>query len=107
MTAVQERILLNLSMNPYLDWSYHRDLINITVPAEQFLDIEECEQEDFDPGFTEVIAIVEKDYLFGIMEKEGVADPRKYLEDEYSSDDAIRWFDDCSIARKVAVVAFK
>lgn len=89
MTAVQERILLNLHMNPYLDWGSHRDMINIMVPAEHFLDMEESGQKNFNPGFVAVMAIVEKDFLFEIMAKDGIENQRNHLKNEYSSDDAV------------------
>lgn len=106
MTTVQQRILIDFGHHQYLDWAEHRDMIGFTVPVERFLDYQEEEDENFDPGFTELLVIVEKDYLFGIIEKDGYADPRQYLKDEYSSEDAIRWYDEAMNNRKIAMVSF-
>lgn len=106
MTAVQQRILLDLNCNSYTEWANHDDMINFTVPAECFLDIEECEQEDFDPGFNELMVIVEKDYLYGMMKRQGIIDPHWYLEHEYSSENAIDWYDEAVRAKKVVMITF-
>lgn len=106
MTQVQQRILLDLGCNLYTQWSDHNDMINITVPVECFLDIEEQEREGFDPGFNELMVIIEKDYLYGMMRRQGIADPHKYLVEDYSSDDAISWYDEALNDHKIVMVTF-
>lgn len=101
MNAVRERILLDAheSLSNY-PFSEHRDLIAFCVCSGFMLDYEE---DDSDADFEEVIAVVDKDWLFDFME---VDDPRDYLVNEYTSDDSIVWYDEANRTGHLAMAAF-
>lgn len=103
MNKVREIVLEG--MNPYLDFAEHKDLIAITVGPEYFT--YDCETDaDLDADFCEVIAVVEKDWLFSIMLQEGIEDPLDYLQNEYTYDDSWPWFENAKENGKVAVIEF-
>ena len=103
MNKVRERVLEG--MNPYLDFAQQRDLTAITIGAEYFT--YDCETDtDLEADFGEVIAAVEKDWLFGVMLQEGIEDPWDYLINEYTSDDGWSWFESAKKNGKVAVMEF-
>ena len=100
MNAIRERILL--SIPKYLDYAEHKDLISFCICAEYFGDWED-EENGIEPDFNEVVAVVEKDWLFDYMDMEN---PLEYLQNEYTSDDSIEWFDEAIRQDKVVMVAF-
>lgn len=100
MNAVKERILL--SIPPYLDFAEHKDLISFCICAEYFEDWED-ELNGIEPDFSEVVAVVEKDWLFDYMDMEN---PLYYLQNEYTSDDSIDWFDEAIRKNKIVMVSF-
>lgn len=103
MNAVRSRVLED--MKPYLDLAQHKDLIAITIGADYFS--YDCENgEELEADFVEVIAAVEKDWLFAVMLKEGIANPLDYLQNEYTWDDSYVWFVNAKTEGKVAVVEF-
>ena len=103
MNKVRERVLEG--MNPYLDFAKHKDLIAITIGAEYFT--YDCENdEELETDFGEVIAAIEKDWLFGIMLQEDIEDPLDYLQNEYTLDDSWPWFESAKENGKVAVIEF-
>lgn len=110
MDSVRERILLDVSESlrnfPYAD---HDDLISFVVTYECFMD---CEDVTEKPDFNEVIAIVDKNWLFNKMKSEydelnSDEDCRKFLMDEYTSDDSLTWFDDAAKENKLMMIAFE
>ena len=96
MNKVRERILHGIT--PYKDYEKHKDLISFCICSEYFVDIDE-EEADFD----EVVAIVEKDWLFDYIDMEN---PLEYLQNEYTSDDSINWFDEAIKCNKIVMVGF-
>lgn len=100
MNIVRERILLGIT--EYKEFAEHKDLISFCVCSECFMD---CEDEDngIEADFSEVIVIVEKDWLFDYMAMEN---PLEYLQNEYTSDDSIDWFDEAIRHNKVVMVGF-
>ena len=103
MNEIRERVLLGVT--PYMDYQEHRDLISICICSEYFTDYED-DNIGIEPDFSEVIAIIEKDWLFAKMRKEGIENPLQYLKKEYTSDDSISWYDEALMENKVVMVAF-
>lgn len=100
MNAVRERILIG--MTPYKEYEKHKDLISFRICAEYFEDGED-EMNGIEPDFSEVVAIVEKDWLFSYMDMEN---PLEYLQNEYTGDDSIDWFDEALRHNKVVMISF-
>ena len=100
MNIIRERVLN--SITPYVDFSEHKDLIAFCVSAECFYDFKDDDNK-ITADFNEVIVIVEKDWLFNYM---NINDPLHYLCNEYTSDDAITWFDEAIMHNKVVMVSF-
>lgn len=103
MNAIREKVLAD--MKPYLDFAKHKDLIAITIGADYFT--YDCETDtEFEADFGEVVAVIEKDWLFTIMLKEGIENPLDYLQNEYTWDDSFVWFFNAKVDGKVAVIEF-
>lgn len=103
MNAVRERVLED--MKPYLEFAKHKDLIAITIGADYFS--YDCEaDEELEADFVEVIAVVEKDWLFTFMLKEEIENPLDYLQNEYTWDDSFVWFENAKANGKVVTVEF-
>lgn len=100
MNAIRERILVDIT--PYKNFAEHKDLISFCVSSESFMDWED-EDNGIEADFSEVIVIVEKDWLFDYMDMEN---PLDYLQNEYTSDDSIDWFDEALRQNKVVMVGF-
>ena len=62
--------------------------------------------EDLEADFVEVIAAVEKEWLFNHMKVGGVEHPLAYLRNEYVWDDSYEWFINAKSFGKVAVIEF-
>lgn len=107
MNEVRQRILLdvNKSITNY-PINEHRDLIAICVCDGYFGDVED-NNNGIESDFNEVIAVVDKNWLFDYMKKtEDIENPRDYLINEYTSDDSSVWFDEANRAGMIAMVAF-
>ena len=103
MNAVRQRVLED--MESYLDFAQHKDLIAIDIGADYFS--YDCENdEELEADFAEVIAVIEKDWLFAFILKEGIENPLDYLQNEYTWDDSFVWFTNAKIESKVAVIEF-
>lgn len=109
MNKVRERILKEVTEAKYQDYEKHRDLISFCVCDGYFeynADTDEDEESDFD----EVIVVVEKDWLFDLIER--TEDFRtndevlKFLQEEYTSDDSSTWYEEAILAHKVVMVDF-
>lgn len=102
MNAIREAILMDVAKNQYRDFDKYNDMIGFVVGAECF------EDEDVDryADFAELEVIVERPWLFSKMLAEGIANPRAYLREEYTSDDSYEWYADGIRERKVVMVAF-
>ena len=93
------------SIEPYINFSEHKDLIAFCVCDEYFsydVDLDEDNETDFN----ELVVVVEKDWLFSLMRENEIENPLDYLQNEYTSDDSIHWFDEAVIQRKVVMVDF-
>lgn len=106
MNAIRERILSGIT--PYLDFSQHKDLISFCVSSECFEDWEEMEENGGTAvaDFSEVVVIVEKEWLFNQMTHEGIGNPLNYLQEEYVSDDSYEWFVEAKRQGKIVLVGF-
>lgn len=103
MNAVRERVLED--MKPYLDFAKHKDLIAFSIGAEYYT--YDCETDtELKADFGEIIAVVEKDWLFAFMLKEGINNPLDYLQSEYIWDDSFVWFENAKAHGKVVTVEF-
>lgn len=74
------------------------DLVAFSVGA-TYLCIEET-------SFQEIVVAVEKEYLFHLMQEQGIEDPIDYLKNEYTWDDSIIWFERAAEEGKIAVTEF-
>ena len=103
MNKVRERILANIE--PYTNFSEYKDLIAFCVCSEHLVYSDEMENE-IEPDFNELVVVVEKDWLFDFMMKYDINNPLNYLQNEYTSDDRVAWFDEASEQGKVVMVNF-
>lgn len=103
MNAVRERVLAD--MKPYMDFAEHKDLVAFTVGADYFS--YDCEADiDLEADFYEIVVVVEKEWLFNYMKINEVENPLDYLQNEYTWDDSIQWFEDAKIASKIVAINF-
>lgn len=103
MNKVRERTLA--SIRPYTDFWKHKDLIAFCVCGEYLTyDVETDSESEAD--FEELVVVVEKDWLFDCMRKDGIENPLDYLQNKYTSDDSIVWFDNAVEQGKVVMVDF-
>lgn len=103
MNKVREKVLAD--MKPYLEFAQHKDLIAITIGSEYFT--YDCETDmELEADFTEVIAVIEKDWLFETMSEDNIDDPLSYLQNDYTWDDSFVWFEDAKIEGKIISVEF-
>lgn len=100
MNVVRERILFGIKQ--YKEFAEHKDLIAFCVCSECFMDYED-ENNGIEADFNEVIVVVEKEWLFNYMD---MKNPLEYLQNEYTSDDSIDWFDEAVRRNKVVMVGF-
>ena len=103
MNAVRKKVVDG--MKPYLDFTKHKDLIAITVGAEYY-SYDFMTDEELEADFCEAIVIIEKDYLFMIMARDGIEDSLEYLQDEYTWDDSFAWFENAKSDGKVVAIEF-
>lgn len=104
MNAVRKRVMAD--MKPYLEFAKHKDLIAITVGADYFTYDWETDSE-LEADFYEIVAVVEKDWLFTTMLAEEIEDPLDYLQNEYLWDDSLAWFENAKENGKVVAVQFE
>lgn len=103
MNAVREKVLAD--MKPYMEFAEHKDLIAFIVGADYFTYDDETDTE-LEADFYEIVAVVEKDWLFNHMRMGGTENPLDYLKNEYVWDDSYEWFINAKASGKVAVVSF-
>ena len=103
MNIVRKRILEKIE--PYLNFAEHKDLIAFCV-CDGYLCYDAETDTDPQSDFNELVVVVEKDWLFNLMKEDGITNPLDYLQNEYTSDDSIYWFDNAVIQRKVVMVNF-
>ena len=103
MNKVRKRVLDY--KKPYIDFAQHKDLIAITIGADYFSYDHETDAE-LEADFSEVVAVIEKDWLFSIMLKDKIENPLGYLQNEYTWDDSIVWFENAKTSGKVVAIEF-
>lgn len=103
MNAVREKVIAN--MNPYMEFAEHKDLIAFTV-GESYFSYDYETDTELEADFAEVIVVVEKDWLFEHMRVDKVDNPLDYIQNEYTWDDSIEWFESAKIKGKVVAVDF-
>ena len=103
MNKVRKRILE--SIKPYTDFWKHRELIAFCV-CDGYLTYDVETENDIEADFDELVVIVEKDWLFDYMRNDGIENPLDYLQNEYTSDDSVVWFDEAVEQDKVVMVDF-
>lgn len=101
--AVRERVLNDIK--PYLDFGEHKDLAAFTVGAEYFT-YDDKTNTDLEADFEEIVAVVEKEWLFKHMQKGGTKNPLDYLQNEYVWDDSYEWFINAKALGKVVTIEF-
>lgn len=103
---VRERILKraeNAKCNIY------DDTISFNV-CEEYLSLNPNTQEEDENDFDEVIVTVEKEWLFNLIKSEEKIttdnEVKRFLEEEYTSDDSSIWFEEAVLAKKIVSVDF-
>ena len=107
MNKVKERILKEIK--PYSDNNEYKDLISFYIDSYYFEDWNEIEDNHGCTlaNFNEVIIIVEKDWLFTLMRKNGIANPLQYLKEKYTSKDSYEWYEAANNENKIVGISFK
>lgn len=103
MNAVREKVWKDVK--PYMEFAEHKDLIAFTVGADYFNYDDETDAE-LEADFDEIIAVVEKDWLFEHMKHGGTENPLDYLQNEYVWDDSYERFINAKAYGKVVTIAF-
>ena len=103
MNEVRAKVLEDIKS--YTEFAEHKDLVAFTVGADYFTYDYETDEE-LKADFYEVIAVVEKDWLFEQMKKDDIDNPLDYLQNEYTWDDSIEWFEYAKINGKIVAVDF-
>ena len=103
MNAVRKRVL-DLK-TPYKDYVECKDLVVFGVGADYFA-YDYDYDEYLDSDFYEVIAVVEKEWLFESMLKDGIENPLDYLQNVYTWDDSYEWFLEACEKNKVVMIEF-
>ena len=110
LNPVRKRILDQVSNAYSTNLSEHKDLIAFCICSgylERYNpDIDLDEESDF----SELLVAVEKDWLFSFMKEslhlETDEEARKYLQDEYTSDDSIIWYNKALEDKKIVMINF-
>nr|DAJ86339.1 MAG TPA: hypothetical protein [Bacteriophage sp.] len=110
MNKVRERILKEVENANYVDFSKHKDLIAFCI-CDGFFGWNPVTYEEEEADFNELIVVVEKDWLFNHikMGNRNIVtdeDARKFLQEEYTSDDSSEWYDAAIMENKVVMVDF-
>ena len=103
MNKVRSKVMNGIQ--PYLDFAEHKDLIAFTVGAEYFTYDYETDEE-LVADFEELVAVVEKEWLFNHMETNDIKNPLYYLNHEYTWDDSYEWFINAKAHGKVVAIDF-
>lgn len=103
MNIVRERIMNRKGY--YANFSKHKDLVAFTVGADYFTYDSENDV-DLEADFGELIAVVEKDWLFERMKGQGIDNPIDYLQNVYTWDDSYEWFESALVLNKVVTIEF-
>ena len=105
---VRERILKRVE-NAKCNMSQYDDTISFNV-CEEYLNWNPDTQEEDESDFDEVVVTVEKKWLFNLIKsEEKIAtdnEVKRFLEEEYTSDDSSIWFEEAILAKKIVSVDF-
>lgn len=109
MNKVRERILKEVAEAKYREYEKHRDLISFCV-CDGYFDYNPNTDEEEESDFDEVIVVVEKDWLFNLIKQNNNFkmdyEVRSFLQEEYTSDDSITWYEEAILAHKIVMVDF-
>lgn len=106
MSKLRERILKEASEAKCEGYRDYRDLIEFCVCDDYFGYNADEEESDFD----EVFVVVAKDWLFALIKQtKGFRtdnEVRKFLQEEYTSDDSSIWYEEAIKANQVVMIDF-
>ena len=109
MNAVRERILREVAYFGYKGFEKHKDFIAFCVSDECFCYNPDTDKEE-ESDFCEIIVIVERDWLFNLIKKENGfksnKEARRFLQEEYTSEDSKEWYDLALLENKIVMVSF-
>lgn len=110
MNKVRERILNEVNKFYYQDFSLHNDLAIFSVCNGYYEWNSDTYTEEI-ADFNELLVVVEKDWLYSRIKTENDdivtdEDVRKFLQNEYTSDDSSDWYDAALMERKIVMVDF-
>ena len=103
MNEVRKRILD--SIKPYVEFAEHKDLIAFCVCGE-YLSYCDDYGNEFEADFNELVVVAEKDWLFRLMRDDDIENPLEFLQNQYTSDDSIVWYDEAVEQDKIVMVDF-
>ena len=110
LNPVRKRILDQVSNAYSTNFSEHKDLIAFCI-CSGYLERDDPDTDlDEESDFSELLVAVEKDWLFSFMKEslhlETDEEARKYLQDEYTSDDSIIWYNKALEDKKIVMINF-
>jgi hypothetical protein len=93
-----------LTTNPYEGdaLTLCKDLVAFFVDTNYLVEAEDAEN----VGPEEVAIIVEKNWLIKRIAKDGITNPSQYLQEEYTSDDSIKWFEDADRENQIISIVY-
>lgn len=110
MNPVRMRILNEVSDAYSTNFSEHKDLIAFCICNGYLEKYDPDTDSDEESDFSELLVAVEKDWLFSFMKKslhlETDEEARKYLQEEYTSDDSIDWYNKAQEDKKIVMIDF-
>ena len=108
-SAVDLRREIIENIPAYQNYSEHNDLISFCVCSEFFENLEKSNGKEI-ADFNEVIVVVEKEWLFDLIKKtenlKRDSDVKKFLQEEYTSEDSNYWYSDAILNRKIVSITF-
>ena len=109
MNNVRKRILKEVEDANYTDFWKHSDLIAFCVCEADFCYNPETDEEE-ESDFNEVLVVVEKKWLFNLIKQteefKTDEDVRRFLQEDYTSDDSKVWFEEAVLAKKIVAIDF-
>lgn len=109
MNKVRERILKEVENAKYEDLLKHEDLISFNV-CDGYLSYNPDTDEEEESDFDELTVVVVKNWLFDLIKKsENLKtddEVRRFLHEEYTSDDSSHWYADALLRKKIVAIDF-
>lgn len=109
MNKVRERIFKDVENAKYKNLSKHEDLISFNV-CDGYLSYNPDTDEEEESDFDELTVVVVKNWLFDLIKKsENLKtddEVRRFLQEEYTSDDSSHWYADALLRKKIVAVDF-